>query len=101
MELERQENVLVICHQAVMRCLLAYFLDKSASKWFFCSGFAEALSLYAHVCDRKVIKTNVVLNYSHKYHPMNPPLIYLSQDFFDNETNEETMIDSPSLFLCG
>ncbi|XP_068965106.1 6-phosphofructo-2-kinase/fructose-2,6-bisphosphatase 1 isoform X2 [Petaurus breviceps papuanus] len=30
MELERQENVLVICHQAVMRCLLAYFLDKSA-----------------------------------------------------------------------
>ncbi|XP_067359507.1 6-phosphofructo-2-kinase/fructose-2,6-bisphosphatase 4b isoform X1 [Channa argus] len=30
MELERQENILVICHQAVMRCLLAYFLDKSA-----------------------------------------------------------------------
>lgn len=30
MELERQENVLVICHQAVLRCLLAYFLDKSA-----------------------------------------------------------------------
>uniref|UniRef100_UPI00358E550C 6-phosphofructo-2-kinase/fructose-2, 6-bisphosphatase 4-like isoform X2 n=1 Tax=Myxine glutinosa TaxID=7769 RepID=UPI00358E550C len=28
MELERQENVLVICHQAVMRCLLAYLLDK-------------------------------------------------------------------------
>uniref|UniRef100_A0A8C8FDW7 6-phosphofructo-2-kinase domain-containing protein n=1 Tax=Oncorhynchus tshawytscha TaxID=74940 RepID=A0A8C8FDW7_ONCTS len=32
MELERQENVLVICHQAVMRCLLAYFLDKSAEE---------------------------------------------------------------------
>lgn len=32
MELERQGNVLVICHQAVMRCLLAYFLDKSAGK---------------------------------------------------------------------
>lgn len=30
MELERRENVLVICHQAVLRCLLAYFLDKSA-----------------------------------------------------------------------
>ena len=30
MELERQENVLVICHQAVLRCLLAYFLDKGA-----------------------------------------------------------------------
>uniref|UniRef100_A0A8D2KY77 6-phosphofructo-2-kinase/fructose-2,6-bisphosphatase 2 n=1 Tax=Varanus komodoensis TaxID=61221 RepID=A0A8D2KY77_VARKO len=30
MELERQGNILVISHQAVMRCLLAYFLDKSA-----------------------------------------------------------------------
>lgn len=34
MELERQENVLVICHQAVMRCLLAYFLDKSAGRYY-------------------------------------------------------------------
>nr|XP_034370203.1 6-phosphofructo-2-kinase/fructose-2,6-bisphosphatase 1-like isoform X2 [Arvicanthis niloticus] len=32
MELEQQENVLVICHQAVMRCLLAYFLDKSSDE---------------------------------------------------------------------
>uniref|UniRef100_A0A4W3GV40 6-phosphofructo-2-kinase/fructose-2,6-bisphosphatase 2 n=1 Tax=Callorhinchus milii TaxID=7868 RepID=A0A4W3GV40_CALMI len=30
MELERQGNVLVVTHQAVMRCLLAYFLDKKA-----------------------------------------------------------------------
>ncbi|KAK7102211.1 hypothetical protein V1264_020465 [Littorina saxatilis] len=30
LELERQENVMVICHQAVCRCLLAYFQDKSA-----------------------------------------------------------------------
>lgn len=30
MELERQANVLVVSHQAVLRCLLAYFLDKSA-----------------------------------------------------------------------
>ncbi|XP_061827413.1 6-phosphofructo-2-kinase/fructose-2,6-bisphosphatase 1 [Nerophis lumbriciformis] len=32
MELERQENVLVICHQAAMRCLLAYFLDKPSDE---------------------------------------------------------------------
>lgn len=41
MELERQGNVLVICHQAVMRCLLAYFLDKGAGdlwEW----GWVEA-----------------------------------------------------------
>jgi len=29
-ELERQENVMVVCHQAVARCLLAYFQDKSS-----------------------------------------------------------------------
>lgn len=29
MELERQKNVLVVGHQAVLRCLLAYFLDKT------------------------------------------------------------------------
>jgi broad specificity phosphatase PhoE/predicted kinase len=32
MELERQENVLVICHQAVARCLIAYFLDKDSDE---------------------------------------------------------------------
>lgn len=32
MELERQQNVLVIGHQAVLRCLLAYFLDKSSAQ---------------------------------------------------------------------
>lgn len=32
MELERQGNVLVVSHQAVLRCLLAYFLDKSAGE---------------------------------------------------------------------
>ncbi|XP_076369704.1 6-phosphofructo-2-kinase/fructose-2,6-biphosphatase isoform X2 [Tachypleus tridentatus] len=30
MELERQENVLVVAHQAVLRCLLAYFMDKNS-----------------------------------------------------------------------
>lgn len=35
MELERQENVLVVSHQAVLRCLLAYFLDKNAGNFFF------------------------------------------------------------------
>ena len=33
MELERQGNVLVVSHQAVLRCLLAYFLDKPAGEF--------------------------------------------------------------------
>lgn len=35
MELERQANVLVVAHQAVLRCLLAYFLDESLGELFF------------------------------------------------------------------
>lgn len=49
MELERQENVLVICHQAVMRCLLAYFLDKS-------SGKARALKLTSPKAPRPTLR---------------------------------------------
>lgn len=29
MELERQDNILVVGHQAVLRAILAYFLNKS------------------------------------------------------------------------
>lgn len=32
MELERQENVVVVAHQAILRCLLAYFLDKKSKE---------------------------------------------------------------------
>nr|XP_006823061.1 PREDICTED: 6-phosphofructo-2-kinase/fructose-2,6-bisphosphatase-like [Saccoglossus kowalevskii] len=32
MELERQKDVVVVCHQGVMRCLLAYFLDKGPNE---------------------------------------------------------------------
>lgn len=45
MELERQGNVLVVSHQAVIRCLLAYFLDKSAGKFLSASGIFSNLSM--------------------------------------------------------
>lgn len=43
MELERQGNVLVVSHQAVLRCLLAYFLDKTAGKIISLSLFLSLL----------------------------------------------------------
>lgn len=39
MELERQGNVLVVSHQAVLRCLLAYFLDKNAGMCVYCREY--------------------------------------------------------------
>lgn len=71
MELERQGNVLVVSHQAVLRCLLAYFLDKPAGKYndknvfglmnlfFFLSFFVEELP-YLEVPLHTIIKLNPV-----------------------------------------
>jgi len=61
MELERAENVLVVCHQAVARCILAYFLNKDAGRSkkklfclmkfddFYCRRFALHESAIAYV----------------------------------------------------
>ncbi|XP_062454654.1 6-phosphofructo-2-kinase/fructose-2,6-bisphosphatase 1 isoform X2 [Rhea pennata] len=62
MELERQENVLVICHQAVMRCLLAYFLDKSA---------VLKLTPVAYGCEVESIFLNVEAVNTHRERPQN------------------------------
>lgn len=45
MELERQGNVLVVSHQAVLRCLLAYFLDKSAGQYITLTRYLMKLIL--------------------------------------------------------
>lgn len=63
MELERQANVLVVSHQAVLRCLLAYFLDKSAGESFFTfslialhslMNFTHFMNTYAFHCKVKL-----------------------------------------------
>jgi len=46
MELERQENVLVICHQAVARCLLAYFMDKDRGLCYWFSGVLLMVQMF-------------------------------------------------------
>ena len=59
MELERQENVLVVCHQAIMRCLLAYLLDKPAGigddKLPFRHGLLVSSSLHEACCPQPCI----------------------------------------------
>ncbi len=55
MELERQENVLVICHQAVMRCFLAYFLDKTAGMKDLQNAIRTAVKSFWTFCDCSLI----------------------------------------------
>ncbi|CAB1336647.1 unnamed protein product [Coregonus sp. 'balchen'] len=62
MELERQENVLVVCHQAVMRCLLAYLLDKTA---------VLKLTPVAYGCKVEHVFLNVEAVNTHREKPVN------------------------------
>ncbi|XP_037680777.1 6-phosphofructo-2-kinase/fructose-2,6-bisphosphatase 2 isoform X5 [Choloepus didactylus] len=74
MELERQGNVLVISHQAVMRCLLAYFLDKSADELPYLRCPLHTifkLTPVAYGCKVETIKLNVEAVNTHRDKPTN------------------------------
>ncbi|XP_030632919.1 6-phosphofructo-2-kinase/fructose-2,6-bisphosphatase 4b isoform X3 [Chanos chanos] len=83
MELERQENVLVICHQAVMRCLLAYFLDKSADElpYLKCPLHTVLkLTPVAYGCKVESISLNVEAVNTHRDRPENVNISRLAEE---------------------
>ncbi|XP_038067358.1 6-phosphofructo-2-kinase/fructose-2,6-bisphosphatase 1-like isoform X2 [Patiria miniata] len=74
MELERQKNILVICHQGVMRCLLAYFLDKSSEElpYLKCPLHTVIkLTPVAYGCRVETISLNVEAVDTHRTKPAN------------------------------
>uniref|UniRef100_A0A8C2J189 6-phosphofructo-2-kinase/fructose-2,6-biphosphatase 3 n=1 Tax=Cyprinus carpio TaxID=7962 RepID=A0A8C2J189_CYPCA len=85
MELERQENVLVICHQAVMRCLLAYFLDKSADEMPYLKCPLHTvlkLTPVAYGCKVESISLNVDAVNTHRDRPEVSTNIYTTHKHF-------------------
>ncbi|XP_030230706.1 6-phosphofructo-2-kinase/fructose-2,6-bisphosphatase 2 isoform X3 [Gadus morhua] len=77
MELERQGNVLVVCHQAVMRCLLAYFLDKSAEDlpYMKCPLHTVLkLTPVAYGCKVEMFSLNVEAVNTHRDRPLCVPV---------------------------
>ncbi|KAM4587643.1 6-phosphofructo-2-kinase/fructose-2,6-bisphosphatase 4a isoform 1-T1 [Odontesthes bonariensis] len=83
MELERQENVLVICHQAVMRCLLAYFLDKTAVElpYLKCPLHTVLkLTPVAYGCKVESISLDVVAVNTHREKPENVNIHRTAED---------------------
>uniref|UniRef100_A0A4W5PPH1 6-phosphofructo-2-kinase/fructose-2,6-biphosphatase 4a n=1 Tax=Hucho hucho TaxID=62062 RepID=A0A4W5PPH1_9TELE len=83
MELERQENVLVICHQAVMRCLLAYFLDKTAEElpYLKCPLHTVLkLTPVAYGCKVESIYLNVDAVNTHRERPENVEVSRMAEE---------------------
>uniref|UniRef100_A0A674PGE7 6-phosphofructo-2-kinase/fructose-2,6-biphosphatase 4a n=1 Tax=Takifugu rubripes TaxID=31033 RepID=A0A674PGE7_TAKRU len=83
MELERQKNVLVICHQAVMRCLLAYFLDKTAEElpYLKCPLHTVLkLTPVAYGCKVESISLNVEAVNTHRERPENVEVTRMSEE---------------------
>jgi len=62
MELERSENVLVVCHQAVVRCLLAYFQNLTVEELPYINVPLHTvikLTQRAHACEVELIPMGV------------------------------------------
>ncbi|XP_048467956.1 6-phosphofructo-2-kinase/fructose-2,6-bisphosphatase 2 isoform X4 [Rhincodon typus] len=77
MELERQGNVLVIAHQAVMRCLIAYFMDKGADQlpYLKCPLHTVLkLTPVAYGCKMESVYLNVEAVNTHRDRPLNVSL---------------------------
>jgi len=74
MELERQKNVVVVCHQAVARCLLAYYLDKKHDELPYLKvplHTVVKLTPVAYGCIVENIKLNVPAVDTHRDRPAN------------------------------
>ncbi|XP_035206658.1 6-phosphofructo-2-kinase/fructose-2,6-bisphosphatase 1-like isoform X2 [Stegodyphus dumicola] len=81
MELERQENVLVVGHQAVLRCLLAYFLDKNSELPYLRVPLHTVIKLtpVAYGCEMELFKLPVEAVDTHREKPKVPG--YLEDKF--------------------
>lgn len=109
MELERQGNVLVICHQAVMRCLLAYFLDKSADDlpYLKCPLHTVLkLTPVAYGCKVDMFDLKVKAVNTHRNRPLNkvrtdvvPPAFHRRNSF--TPLSSQDQIKRPRLYSVG
>ncbi|XP_076468901.1 6-phosphofructo-2-kinase/fructose-2,6-bisphosphatase-like isoform X2 [Babylonia areolata] len=74
LELERQGNVMVVGHQAVMRCILAYFMDKPADELPYLKVPLHTvikLTPVAKGCEVEFIPLNVPAVDTHRNKPAN------------------------------
>ncbi|XP_035377421.1 6-phosphofructo-2-kinase/fructose-2,6-bisphosphatase 2a [Electrophorus electricus] len=108
MELERQGNVLVICHQAVMRCLLAYFLDKSADDlpYLKCPlHVVLKLTPVAYGCKVDMFDLKVEAVNTHRNRPLSkprqevPPALLRRNSF--TPLSSQDQVKRPRLFSMG
>uniref|UniRef100_A0A7N6A4Y4 6-phosphofructo-2-kinase/fructose-2,6-bisphosphatase 2 n=1 Tax=Anabas testudineus TaxID=64144 RepID=A0A7N6A4Y4_ANATE len=102
MELERQGNVLVICHQAVMRCLLAYFLDKSAEDlpYMKCPLHTVLkLTPVAYGCKVEMFYLNVEAVNTHRDRPLVSPLIHRRNSYTPLSSHDQ--VKRPRLYSAG
>ncbi|KAI5709773.1 hypothetical protein M8J75_003132 [Diaphorina citri] len=91
MELERQGNVLVVSHQAVLRCLLAYFLDKSADELPYLQVPLHTiikLTPVAYGCKMEMIKLPIDAVDTHRPKPKIPG--YLEDKFRKPKERQNT-----------
>jgi len=89
MELERQGNVLVVSHQAVFRCLLAYFLDKNSEELPYLEVPLHSLiklTPVAYGCKMEQINFPIEAVNTHRPKPKEPGYL---EDRFKDDVNDD------------
>lgn len=74
MELERQQNILIIGHQAILRCIYAYFMNQSHEKLPYIKiplHTVIQLTPRAYACDEKRFKVDIGAVDTHRPKPKN------------------------------
>jgi len=102
LELERQENVLVIAHQAVLRCLLAYFLDEDADSLCYINCPLHSvikLTPIAYGCELQLVHLPVEAVNTHRNKPQHiiPPTLPSKQKTFALPPRKRSIISSDEL----
>ncbi|KAF8793376.1 Fructose-2 like protein [Argiope bruennichi] len=107
MELERQENVLVVGHQAVLRCLLAYFRDKNSEELPYLRVPLHTvikLTPVAYGCEMEMFTLPVDAVDTHREKPKVPGFLEDKFKFKELETDLGLQVkefDDKKLFLYG
>uniref|UniRef100_A0A672SBY6 6-phosphofructo-2-kinase/fructose-2,6-bisphosphatase 2 n=1 Tax=Sinocyclocheilus grahami TaxID=75366 RepID=A0A672SBY6_SINGR len=103
MELERQGHALVICHLAVMRCLLAYFLDKSADDLPYLKCLLHMvmkLTPVAYGCKVEMFYLNVEAVNTHRDRPLVNSAPLLRRNSYTPLSSHD-QVKRPRLYVAG
>jgi len=98
MELERQQNILIIGHQAILRCIYAYFMNQSHEKLPYIKiplHTVIQLTPRAYACDEKRFKVDIGAVDTHRPKPKSSAVKTAAEPVAETLTEKTTPPAAP------